>query len=453
MANEISDAYRQLATAATRLADALDSPPVEPPVEPPEPPVEPPEPPVEPPQPPTDTTYGPRIPVGPQPATAPPGAVVAKPGDDLAKKLGSVPAGGVLYLEAGVYPRAVIPSRSNVTVMGSGLGTILDGGGQVAQAVSGNASNFTISNLWLRGYNNRAQTAVIDATNGNYDPQASGWKMLQLRVTDYTGVGLGVGTGGLVRGCEINGTNAQLGVKGGGKGGVIEDCHVHHVNTVGNAQNTGGGNQYQSGGKWFWNPGWEAGGSKMIRSDGLTIRHCEFGHNNGPGIWYDIANKNSVVEANYCHDNDATIATASGIFMELQTSDPATTLVHGNRVENNSQNSHVGWLYDAQILISTSHGCCVYDNHVVTGQANGICVLDQGRGNEFWSNNDVVHDNVVQGAGLSGAQSDRGFDIYSTSGFDSDTFDRAHRFAWGGQSGLDFAAFQRAGQEKNGKVI
>nr|MBA2434090.1 right-handed parallel beta-helix repeat-containing protein [Chthoniobacterales bacterium] len=54
-----------------------------------------------------------------------------------------------------------------------------------------------------------------------------------------------------------------------------------------------------------YDPGWHAGGAKLIpRFNHGTIRHNEFAHNLGPGLWLDSACDGNVIDGNLCHDNE-----------------------------------------------------------------------------------------------------------------------------------------------------
>jgi hypothetical protein len=58
--------------------------------------------------------------------------------------------------------------------------------------------------------------------------------------------------------------------------------------------------------------GWEAGGVKFLFTNGLTVRHCQFINNHGPGLWFDTGNFGNTIEKNFCAYNDG-----PGIMIEV----------------------------------------------------------------------------------------------------------------------------------------
>lgn len=71
-----------------------------------------------------------------------------------------------------------------------------------------------------------------------------------------------------------------------------------------------------------YDPQWHAGGAKLIPNfQHGVIRHNEFAHNLGPGLWLDGLCNENVIDGNYAHDN-----TGAGIMVEIS---------KGNLVMNN----------------------------------------------------------------------------------------------------------------------
>jgi hypothetical protein len=57
---------------------------------------------------------------------------------------------------------------------------------------------------------------------------------------------------------------------------------------------------------------YESGGGKFTESENVTVRHHLAAYNRGPGLWFDIYNKNITVENSQFHDNKY-----AGLFMEI----------------------------------------------------------------------------------------------------------------------------------------
>jgi len=69
-------------------------------------------------------------------------------------------------------------------------------------------------------------------------------------------------------------------------------------------------NMLVEGGRYLCNnwrridPSWEGGGSKWCFSVDSRIKGGEWAYNFGPGVWFDVANGNCVIEGNVGHDNE-----------------------------------------------------------------------------------------------------------------------------------------------------
>ena len=212
--------------------------------------------------------------------------------------------GAPILINPGVYSKQAIPAKAGVTVLGA-LGTILDGGGTVRNAVTGSAANFTIQNLEVKNYAPPTQIAVIDGDGAN------GMRMIRLDVHNCTGVGLGVGNLGLISYCKIH-DGGHLGLKATGGNNRIEYSKVYGINL-----------------NEAVDPGFEAGGSKFWATDGLQVVGNEIYNCRGPGIWFDTQNKNYLIDGNSVHECDwhKTANSSAGIFLEVS---------HGGIVRNNT---------------------------------------------------------------------------------------------------------------------
>jgi hypothetical protein len=234
--------------------------------------------------------------------------------------------------------------------------------------------------------------------------------------------------------------NGQLGIGGGfGKDIVIENVEIAHNNYAG------------------FSGGWEAGGTKFVRVDGLVVRNACVHHNVGPGLWTDIDNINVEFADNLVFEN-----MDSGIKHEIS----YRARIHGNTV---ARNGHIKlkWLWGSQILIQNSQNVEVYDNVVEVGPdfGNGITVINQDRGTGGYgprvAKNNFIHDNTIihlAAKGLSGMGADHGKEWFaekSGNAFESNNYvvprgGRAHFFVR--ERALQFSQLPKLGLEKQAKV-
>ncbi len=125
---------------------------------------------------------------------------------------------------------------------------------------------------------------------------------------DFVGVSMS-GTGNSLRNCLIA-CNGDSGIGGTGTKHLIEGCRVVFNNT----------DRYDSQ--------WHAGGAKLIPNFRQgTIRHNEFAHNLGPGLWLDEACNDNVIDGNISHDNEG-----PGIMVEISRDNLVmNNICHANR--------------------------------------------------------------------------------------------------------------------------
>ncbi|MBD3392005.1 MAG: hypothetical protein GF418_08025 [Chitinivibrionales bacterium] len=141
--------------------------------------------------------------------------------------------------------------------------------------------------------------------------------------------------------------------------------------------------------------GWEAGGVKFMRANGLTVRNCQFIDNNGPGLWFDWDNSEITIERCFCCGNSS-----AGIKMEVSpgfgsgddnakrqvlpeynandhrgtratdTREPRPTIIRNNICVNTRYDGTWG----SGIELQLSSGTLVYNNTCVGNEAYGIFV-------------------------------------------------------------------------------
>ena len=191
---------------------------------------------------------------------------------------------------------------------------------------------------------------------------------------DFVGVSLAGKSNRLSR--NVIACHGACGAGGTGQNHVIENCRFVYNNVD------------------RYNTQWHAGGAKLIPSfQHGTVRHNEFAHNLGPGLWLDGQCDENVIDGNFSHDNEG-----PGIMVEIST---------GNLVSNNicfrNHNSLSGPYRDASgeekmvyysepkvapsrllkpyhagegrgILVFSAPKTKVLHNTVYLNEAEGICV-------------------------------------------------------------------------------
>ena len=90
--------------------------------------------------------------------------------------------------------------------------------------------------------------------------------------------------------------------------------------------------------------GWEAGGTKFVKTRGLIVRSNYVHHNWGTGLWTDIDNINTLVEGNRVIGN-----ANQGIFHEIS----YAAVIRNNTVQGNGFD-RCCWLMGAAILVAAS---------------------------------------------------------------------------------------------------
>lgn len=254
-------------------------------------------------------------------------------------------------------------------------------------AFTGNASGVTIRGLTVEKYANPAQNGAIHGTN------TRDWIVTDNVVQLNHGVGIRTGERMQVRNNKIL-RNGQLGIGGSGDDVLVEGNQIAH--------NHAGG----------FNVGWEAGGSKFVRTHRLTVRANHVHDNDGPGLWTDIDNIHTLYERNRVEDN-----THAGIFHEIS----YDAVIRDNIVRRNGLASNT-WLWGAGILVAGSSNVEVYGN-LVEENGNGIAGVQQNRGTGAYGpwklRNLWVHHNTVRmvSIGRSGVARDDGDpDVYAPAG-------------------------------------
>jgi parallel beta-helix repeat protein len=303
-------------------------------------------------------------------------------------------------------------------------------------AFESTAGDVLISNLAVEKFASAAQKGAIHAREG------ARWRIENCEVRLNSGAGISVGTGSVVRNCDIH-HNGQIGIEGDGKDIRIEDNRIWFNNIYG------------------FDPAWEAGGAKIAESDGVTFRGNHVHDNNGSGLWCDIECRNVVYEENLVENNQHI-----GIFHEIS----YNAVIRNNVVRHNGS-ANRRWFWGADIAIADSQDVEVSGNMVAVAAGGcGIVLIDQGRWNddgaEYKTRNNTVRGNQMtfEGGACAGGASDTppgdaNFAIIpqGNNRFDGNIYrvprtSRRDRFVWG-RDVTDWDGFRRKGLEQNGKLV
>ena len=140
---------------------------------------------------------------------------------------------------------------------------------------------------------------------------------------------------------------------------------------------------------------YEAGGSKFGETENLIVRDNFVHDNNGPGLWTDIDNINTLYENNVVVGNSG-----AGIFHEISYS----ATIRNNQVRGNGFRNR-GWLWEGGIMVAGSQDVEIYGN-ILEDNYNGITLIQQDRGSgalgPYLLRNVSVHDNTVVRSGRTG---------------------------------------------------
>lgn len=204
----------------------------------------------------------------------------------------------------------------------------------------GAADHIHLRNVTIRYAANHAQRGALWVGG-------DGWQIDNVTVEWTNGNGASVGGRGLRVTNFISRHNGQMGMGGGPQGAFLDNIKLLDNNRKG------------------YNAGWEAGGMKFTHARDTVLSRVEAARNDGPGIWFDIDNRDCVIRQCYCHDN-----TGHGIFIEIS----GAFVVTNNLCTNNGTKPHWG---TAGINVGESEDCIVEHNTCV-GNPTGIAVREQG---------------------------------------------------------------------------
>lgn len=295
------------------------------------------------------------------------------------------------------------------------------------------ASNITVKNLIIEQYANPAQHGAIHAGNTNQvnvkERMGANWLVENNEVRYNHGAGIFLYSGGIMKDNIIY-QNGQIGMKASGSNVTIIGNEVYE-------------NGEWGGYKWSW----EGGGSKFSYTKNIHIVNNYCHHNNGPGLWTDIDNENTLIENNRCENNNG-----SGIFHEISYS----ATIRCNISANNGYTQATGIWYGGNIFISNSSDVEVYNNTVVCSggdRSNGIVLMCDDRFNgddkPYFARNNHIYDNditFIKAANITGFVrnnpdcTDYSGNVYEFNSYHTATTGHDY-FNWGGYTAADRGNF------------
>ena len=445
---------------------------------------------------------------GPTATSAPAGAIILHPGDNISALVSAAPAGATFYFEPGVYRGVSLAPKNGQTFIGA-EGAILNG--------SAVLTNWTQSgNLWVIGGQTQqgpvnSSAEFLPGTQRPGNPETVFLDNTPLKPVDALSkvvpgtfyfdyaadkiyvadnpAGHTVEAGKLTDAFHGSATNVtvqnlviekydpkiQDGAISGDRSWTIQNNEVRLNYAVGitahdgsqiignyvhdNGQMGVGGygnnvlvqsNELASNGFWSGiDPLWEAGELKFAQTNNLVVQGNYVHDNNGPGLWSDIDSINTLYEDNVVVHN-----TISGITYEIS----YNAIIRNNTLIDNGYGDTRGWGWGAEINIQNSQNVQVYGNQVdMTGGGNEIVLIQQNRGSgaygTYTTTGNQIHDNII--VDRDGHGSIGGFADYNPSGMldggntwsNNQYFmsDGGSRFEWVGAK--NFAQFKAATHE------
>jgi hypothetical protein len=173
-----------------------------------------------------------------------------------------------------------------------------------------------------------------------------------------------------VRDCEVAHTNG-LGLELAGRDNLLERVECRENGQMGMSGE--GWDNRMLGCRLIGNnvkgfhKAWEAGGIKVVMSRGFEIRDSVALGNDGPGFWFDIDNREELIQGCWAEGNHG-----PGIMIEIS----ETATIRSNVCYRNGLRDEEGAWGHAGILLAESLNCLVEGNLCV-GNRSGIAVRQQ----------------------------------------------------------------------------
>lgn len=255
------------------------------------------------------------------------------------------------------------------------------------RAFTGTATSVQVSNLIVEKFANPAQT-------GAFHYQGASWNITNNEVRYNHGAGLCGTSQSQIRNNYVH-HNGQLGMCASESEGALFEYNESAYNNTAE-----------------FDPYWEAGGGKWVRTRDLVLRGNYVHNNYGSGIWTDIDNIDTTIESNNVANNGRV-----GIFHEIS----YAAVIRNNTVTGNGTQESCpmyGWCGNG-IRIAESPNVQVYGN-TVSGVYGSVLLIQEARGSGAFGahelGNDSVHDNTISpGLGMVGVYQNVGDNSYFSS--------------------------------------
>lgn len=299
-------------------------------------------------------------------------------------------------------------------------------------AFTGDAENVFIYGFTIEKYAGTAQSGAIRGNEG------VNWRVENNLVRLNSGGGIEIGTGMLAYNNRVL-ENGQIGISGIGDDARVIGNEIAYNNFAG------------------YDAGWEAGGTKFVRTNNLLVSQNYVHHNEGPGLWTDGDNLGTIYEDNLIVYNAGT-----GILHEI--SYDAT--IRNNILMYNFPQVASPYV-SGQIRISSSANVEVYGNQVVMSAAGGNAIVivqqDRGAGSQgaHHARGNSIHDNTIVllsdlGETLVTGDTDDATWLYTENRFNENTYyvvELSGRvFGWENAK-RNWNEFRAFGQESDGEII
>lgn len=304
--------------------------------------------------------------------------------------------------------------------------------GTTENAFNGTAADVVIEHLTVTRYAPAAQRGAIHGDDGRH------WTIRYTAVTENHGVNIRVGPGFYVHNNLIT-LAGQLGIGGLDNAAgyqaqvIVADNEIAYNHTLG----------------YDW--GWEAGSTKFVDTTGMLFENNWVHHNDGPGPWFDIDNRDAVIRSNLVEHN-----TMVGIFYEIS---------YGAKIYDNISRFNGGSAWGdlgAGIYVSSSSDVEIHHNALYGNRSEVLATQgDRGVGAEglYEVRNLNVHDNdMALGSVAPGIRVEHGDPEYyynnAGNSFEANTYriDAAQPNFWGGAH-VNLGGWQSMGQDLTARTL
>jgi parallel beta-helix repeat protein len=149
-----------------------------------------------------------------------------------------------------------------------------------------------------------------------------------------------------------------------------------------------------------FDPFWDAGGGKFVKTSNTIIRNHLAGENRGIGIWFDIDNDNNVIERSTIYRNEI-----AGIALEQNTTN---TLVRNNVLYGNRIRGPLG----TGLFSQAASNNVIVNNSFIANEGSGLFIRYDSRAP---NGNNLIFNNLFDNNGWRGSAIttiDRGAEIY-----------------------------------------